>query len=188
MGNGRGVKGHNRASRGTYGTILFCLLHGDNRGVSLTRPFVFPVRFCFSLSFEIYPRLSSLRMLKLPPDMIQSSVLYKLCPRLLEPKRDIVFNTHIANFRNPIEMAGTGFIAGLAANYHLLYPCANIIRTQVNFERANRSFLFSLRLCCQCRAWHRRDRRSNTGNPRLICGNRAISSTSSIDLPYTVIV
>jgi len=77
--------------------------------------------------------------------MIEPTVFDKLCSRLLEPKRNIVFHTKVADFQYPIEMAFTGFVPRLPSDDDLFDPCTNVVGLQINPAQkrfANEGFMF----------------------------------------------
>lgn len=79
---------------------------------------------------KIDPGFPSLRMLKLPPNPVQTSVLEQTRPGLVKAKGNIVFRTLIPQGEHPGIIANTRFGSRLAADRYL-FDFRSEIRGQI---------------------------------------------------------
>lgn len=70
-------------------------------------------------------------------------VLYKICSRLFESKRNMASYAIFANLYHPIKIAGTGIVSRFSTNNHMLYPIPQP-RFQINnfqYRLTNNTFV-----------------------------------------------
>lgn len=82
--------------------------------------------------FEVDAGFAGLGVLELAFDVVKLAVFDKFCSGLFEPESDVVFYAGVPEFHYPLEITGTGVIAGFAACNDLFDPFADVVRMQVN--------------------------------------------------------
>lgn len=82
--------------------------------------------------FEVDTGFAGLGVLKLALDVVELAVFDEFCPGLFEPESDVVFYADVPEFHYPVEITGTGVIAGFAACNDLFDPFADAVRVQVD--------------------------------------------------------